>query len=94
MFISRIKEFRDLEHYQSALKDRYGFGSQLSGLDRFNTKAQKWDTKTVKFFLKMQNGIIGELQLNISRCIGRQGEEHVIYDILRDAKGRQNIHHR
>ncbi|MCZ8499096.1 hypothetical protein O9929_17940 [Vibrio lentus] len=54
MFISRTKEFRDLEHYQSALKDRYGFSSQLSGLDRFNTKAQKSGYKDIKFFLKMQ----------------------------------------
>lgn len=86
VFISRTQEFRDLEHYQSALKDRYGFGSKLSGLDKFNTKAQKSGYKDIKFFLKMKNGIIGELQLNTSGMLVAKEKEHVIYDILRDAK--------
>ena len=34
----------------------------------------------------MQNGIIGELQLNISGMLVAKEKEHVIYDILRDAK--------
>ncbi len=86
VFISRTQEFRDIEHYQSALKDRYSFGSKLSGLDRFNTKAQKSGYKDIKFFLKMKNGTIGELQLNISGMLVAKEKEHVIYDILRDAK--------
>ncbi|WP_192890476.1 hypothetical protein [Vibrio bathopelagicus] len=86
VFISRTKEFRDLEHYQSALKDRYGLGSKLSGLSKFNKKAQGSGYKDIKFFLKMKNGIIGELQLNISGMLVAKEKEHVIYDILRDAK--------
>lgn len=86
LFISRTKEFRDIEHYQSALKDRYSFGSKLSGLDRFNKSAQQSGYKDIKFFLKMTNGTIGELQLNTSGMLVAKEKEHVIYDILRDAK--------
>ncbi|MCG9672999.1 hypothetical protein L1D33_05405 [Vibrio chagasii] len=86
VFISRTKEFKDLQHYQSALKDRYGLGSKLSGLSQFNKKAQGSGYKDIKFFLKMKNGIIGELQLNISGMLVAKEKEHVIYDILRDAE--------
>jgi len=86
LFISRTQEFRDIEHHQSALKDRYSFGSKLSGLDRFNKSAQQSGYKDIKFFLKMNNGTIGELQLNTSGMLVAKEKEHVIYDILRDAK--------
>ncbi|NQZ89256.1 MAG: hypothetical protein HRT54_16905 [Colwellia sp.] len=84
-FITRTDEFREVQHFQSALKDRYSFASKGSQLSRFNKGAQKSGYKDIKFFLKMRNGMIGELQLNTTGMLIAKEKEHVIYDILRDA---------
>jgi len=84
-FITRTDEFREVQHFQSALKDRYSFARDGSRLSRFNKGAQKSGYKDIKFFLKMRNGMIGELQLNTTGMLIAKEKEHVIYDILRDA---------
>ena len=84
-FTTRTDEFREVQHFQSALKDRYSFAKQGSQLSRFNKGAQKSGYKDIKFFLKMRNGMIGELQLNTTGMLVAKEKEHVIYDILRDA---------
>jgi len=84
-FITRTDEFREVQHFQSALKDRYSFARKGSKLSRFNKGAQKSGYKDIKFFLKMRNGMIGELQLNTTGMLVAKEKEHVIYDILRDA---------
>ena len=84
-FITRTDEFREVQHFQSALKDRYSFASEGSRLSGFNKGAQKSGYKDIKFFLKMRNGMIGELQLNTTGMLIAKEKEHVIYDILRDA---------
>ncbi len=86
LFITRTDEFQEVQHHQAALKDRYAFASKLSKLSRFNKSAQQSGYKDIKFFLKMRNGMIGELQLNTSGMLVAKEKEHVIYDILRDAK--------
>ncbi len=85
-FITRTDEFREVQHFQSALKDRYSFASKGSRLSRFNKGAQQSGYKDIKFFLKMRNGMIGELQLNTTGMLIAKEKEHVIYDILRDAQ--------
>jgi hypothetical protein len=84
-FITRTNEFREVQYFQSALKDRYSFARKGSQLSRFNKGAQKSGYKDIKFFLEMRNGMIGELQLNTTGMLIAKEKEHVIYDILRDA---------
>ncbi|MCL9782446.1 hypothetical protein M9194_13510 [Vibrio sp. S4M6] len=75
-------EFKQLQHFQSAMKDRY---KTSKGDDaRFNCDATDAGYKDIKFFLKMSNGHIGELQLNTENMIVAKKNGHVIYDILRD----------
>ena len=60
--ISLTKEFIELKHFQSAMKDRYGTGQGDNA--KYNCGATDAGYKDIKFFLKMSNGHIGELQLN------------------------------
>ena len=62
--IAQSQEFLAVKGYQKALKDRYSSGTKEDGLLQFNSSAQKSGYKDIKFFLKMSNGVIGELQLN------------------------------
>jgi len=39
----------------------------------------------IKFFLPMDNGIIGELQLNTKGMLVAKDKEHLIYDLMRAA---------
>lgn len=81
-FISCTDEFRQLKHFQSAMKDRYGTGKGASS--KYNCGATDAGYKDIKFFLKMNNGHIGELQLNTENMMVAKKNGHVIYDILRD----------
>ena len=80
--ISLTKEFTDVMHFQSAMKDRYGTGTGDGA--RFNCGATDAGYKDIKFFLKMRNGQIGELQLNTKNMMVAKKNGHIIYDILRD----------
>ncbi|NRF64292.1 hypothetical protein [Vibrio coralliilyticus] len=84
--IAQSQEFLAVKSYQKALKDRYSSGTQEDGLLKFNSSAQKSGYKDIKFFLKMSNGVIGELQLNTKDMLIAKEKEHVIYDILRESK--------
>ncbi|NOI27373.1 hypothetical protein [Vibrio coralliilyticus] len=84
--IAQSQEFLAVKGYQKALKDRYSSGTQEDGLLKFNSSAQKSGYKDIKFFLKMSNGVIGELQLNTKDMLIAKEKEHVIYDILRESK--------
>ncbi|MCL9781147.1 hypothetical protein M9194_06870 [Vibrio sp. S4M6] len=75
-------EFKQLQHHQSAMKDRYGTSTGDDA--RFNCGATDAGYKDIKFFLKMSNGHIGELQLNTRNMIVAKKNGHIIYDILRD----------
>lgn len=80
--ISLTKEFTDVMHFQSAMKDRYGTGKGDNA--RFNCGATDAGYKDIKFFLKLRNGHIGELQLNTKNMMVAKKNGHIIYDILRD----------
>ncbi|WP_099608064.1 hypothetical protein [Vibrio coralliilyticus] len=84
--IAQSQEFLAVKGYQKALKDRYSSGTKEDGLLQFNSSAQKSGYKDIKFFLKMSNGVIGELQLNTKDMLIAKEKEHVIYDILRESK--------
>jgi hypothetical protein len=80
--ISLTLEFTQLQHFQTAMKDRY---KTSQGADsRFNCDATDAGYKDIKFFLKMANGNIGELQLNTKNMMVAKKNGHIIYDILRD----------
>lgn len=76
------KEFVELKHHQSAMKDRYGTSQGDNA--KFNCGATDAGYKDIKFFLKMANGHIGELQLNTKNMMVAKKNGHIIYDILRD----------
>ncbi|NOI83810.1 hypothetical protein [Vibrio sp. 99K-1] len=76
------KEFIELKHHQSAMKDRYGTSQGDNA--KFNCGATDAGYKDIKFFLKMANGHIGELQLNTRNMMVAKKNGHIIYDILRD----------
>ncbi|EDK27505.1 hypothetical protein VSWAT3_16860 [Vibrionales bacterium SWAT-3] len=76
------KEFIELKHHQSAMKDRYGTSQGDNA--KFNCGATDAGYKDIKFFLKMANGHIGELQLNTKNMMVAKKNGHIIYDILRD----------
>lgn len=80
--IRLTEEFKALQHFQSAMKDRYGTSQGDDA--RFNCGATDAGYKDIKFFLKMSNGHIGELQLNTRNMIVAKKNGHIIYDILRD----------
>jgi len=80
--ISLSQEFTALQHFQTAMKDRYGTSKGASA--KFNCGATDAGYKDIKFFLKMQNGNIGELQLNTKNMMAAKKNGHIIYDILRD----------
>lgn len=82
-FIVATQEFKKVRSYQKALKDRYQSGIGIDGLKKFNVKPDSSGYKDIKFFLKMKNGVIGELQLNTKGMLVAKGKAHVIYDILR-----------
>ncbi|WP_028862135.1 hypothetical protein [Psychromonas aquimarina] len=80
--ISLTKEFTELQHFQSAMKDRYGTGKGANA--KYNCGATAAGYKDIKFFLKTSNGHIGELQLNTQNMMAAKKNGHIIYDILRD----------
>ncbi|SFC90105.1 hypothetical protein [Pseudoalteromonas denitrificans] len=80
--ISLTKEFSELQHFQSAMKDRYGTGKGAHS--KYNCGATDAGYKDIKFFLKMSNGHIGELQLNTKNMMVAKKNGHIIYDVLRD----------
>ncbi len=80
--ISLTEEFIQLKHFQTAMKDRYGTSKGLDA--KFNCGATDAGYKDIKFFLKMANGNIGELQLNTKNMMAAKKNGHIIYDILRD----------
>lgn len=83
LFICRTEEFRAVAQYQKALKDRYQLAKSGSNLERFNVEADGSGYKDIKFFLKMSNGQIAELQLNIPGMLVAKKKAHIIYDIAR-----------
>jgi hypothetical protein len=80
--ISLTEEFTQLQHFQTAMKDRYGTSKGTNS--KFNCGATDAGYKDIKFFLKMANGNIGELQLNTKNMMAAKKNGHIIYDILRD----------
>ncbi|WP_135458368.1 hypothetical protein [Vibrio echinoideorum] len=80
--IALSTEFDKLKHHQSAMKDRYGTSKGQNA--KFNCGATDAGYKDIKFFLEMENGHIGELQLNTKNMMVAKKNGHIIYDILRD----------
>jgi len=80
--ISLTKEFTQIMHFQTAMKDRYGTGKGNNA--KYNCGATDAGYKDIKFFLKMNNGHIGELQLNTKNMMVAKKNGHIIYDVLRD----------
>ena len=78
--ISLTKEFIELKHFQSAMKDRYGTGNNA----KYNCGATDAGYKDIKFFLKMSNGHICELQLNTKNMMVAKKNGHIIYDVFSD----------
>jgi|GEM_PF-892525 len=76
------KEFEQIKGYAKALKNRYGTSEKGSV---HNSKALKSGYQDIKFFLKLSNGIIGELQLNTKGMLIAKEKEHLIYDLTRAA---------
>jgi hypothetical protein len=74
------EEFNCIRSKQSVLKDRYGTSKQ----SEHNCGATAAGYKDIKFFLKMSNGHIAELQLNTENMMQAKKKGHIIYDILRD----------
>lgn len=85
-YLEGSKEFKELKSYAKSLKNRYGTSSDGSKDDVHNSGALKSGYQDIKFFLKMSNGIIGELQLNTATMLEAKDTEHYIYDITREAK--------
>ena len=82
VLISLTNEFTQIMHFQAAMKDRYGTGKGDNS--KYNCGATDAGYKDIKFFLKMKNGHIGELQLNTKNMMAAKKNGHIIYDILRD----------
>ncbi|MEZ9679213.1 hypothetical protein AB4306_04480 [Vibrio splendidus] len=80
--IALSTEFDKLKHHQSAMKDRYGTSKGKNA--KYNCGATEAGYKDIKFFLEMENGHIGELQLNTKNMMVAKKNGHIIYDILRD----------
>ena len=74
------QEFNCIKDKQSVLKDRYGTSKNAD----HNCGATAAGYKDIKFFLKMSNGHIAELQLNTENMMQAKKKGHIIYDILRD----------
>ncbi|WP_197276856.1 MULTISPECIES: hypothetical protein [unclassified Pseudoalteromonas] len=64
------------------MKDRYDTGQGDNA--KYNCGATDAGYKDIKFFLKMSNGHIGELQLNTKNMMVAKKNGHIIYDVLRD----------
>jgi len=80
--IALSSEFSELMHFQSAMKDRYGTSKGVNA--KYNCGATDAGYKDIKFFLKLSNGHIGELQLNTKNMMVAKKNGHIIYDVLRD----------
>lgn len=81
-FLEGSKEFYQLKSFQKSLKDRY----KPKGADPHHCGATSEGYRDIKFFLKMDNGIIGELQLNTKSMLVAKSKAHHIYDLTRAAK--------
>ena len=81
-FLEGSKEFYQLKGFQKSLKDRY----KPKGKDPHHCGATSEGYRDIKFFLKMDNGIIGELQLNTKSMLVAKSKAHHIYDLTRAAK--------
>jgi len=82
VLISLTNEFTQIMHFQAAMKDRYRTGKGDNF--KYNCGATDAGYKDIKFFLKMKNGHIGELQLNTKNMMVAKKNGHIIYDVLRD----------
>ena len=89
-YVEGSKEFYMLKGYAKSLKNRFGTSSGGSEKDVHNSGALDSGYQDIKFFLKMDNNIIGELQLNTEGMASAKHEEHYIYDITREAKDMGN----
>jgi hypothetical protein len=89
-YIEGSKEFYMLKGYAKSLKNRFGTSSGGSKDDVHNSGALKSGYQDIKFFLKMDNNIIGELQLNTKTMLEAKHTEHYIYDITREAKKQED----
>lgn len=78
-------EFKQVRQYAKSLKNRYGTSSGGSEQDPHNSGALNSGYQDIKFFLPMDNGIIGELQLNTKGMLVAKEKEHLIYDLMRAA---------
>jgi len=83
-FIEEGKEFKDLKGYAKSLKQRFR-PDKFEG-DVHNCGPTKEGYRDIKFFLKMSNGMIGELQLNTKSMIKAKDKAHYIYDVIRAVK--------
>lgn len=83
LFISRTEEFQAVAMHQKALKDRYQLARGGSALEQHNVAPDSSGYKDIKFFLKMSNGQIAELQLNIPGMLVAKKKAHIVYDIAR-----------
>lgn len=81
-YLEGSKEFHELKGFQKSLKDRY----KPKGKDPHHCGATKEGYRDIKFFLKMSNGILGELQLNTKSMLVAKSKAHHIYDLTRAAK--------
>jgi len=81
-YLEGSKEFRKLKGFQKSLKDRY----KPKGKDPHHCGATAEGYRDIKFFLKMSNGILGELQLNTTSMLVAKSKAHHIYDLTRAAK--------
>ena len=81
-YLEGSKEFRELKGFQKSLKDRY----KEKGEDPHHCGATAEGYRDIKFFLKMSNGILGELQLNTKSMLVAKSKAHHIYDLTRAAK--------
>jgi len=78
-------EFKQVRQYAKSLKNRYGTSSSSDVKDPHNSGALNSGYQDIKFFLPMDNGIIGELQLNTKGMLVAKDKEHLIYDLMRAA---------
>ncbi|KJZ15310.1 hypothetical protein TW85_06270 [Marinomonas sp. S3726] len=81
-YLEGSKEFHELKSFQKSLKDRY----KPKGEDPHHCGATAEGYQDIKFFLKMDNGILGELQLNTKSMLVAKSKAHHIYDLTRAAK--------
>ncbi|NOI80457.1 hypothetical protein F0237_07265 [Vibrio tubiashii] len=83
LFICGTEEFKAVATHQKALKDRYQLARGGSNLEQHNVAPDSSGYKDIKFFLKMSNGQIAELQLNIPGMLIAKKKAHIVYDIAR-----------